>query len=84
MPEVENESKRSAGRATSMRLSTAGAAAARAAASAAGQDQQHAGSARNRVGVLREESIVPIAEMSEVSSSEDHEGDADQTALGML
>jgi hypothetical protein len=42
-------------------------------------DQHHEESKQNKVGILREESIVPIEEMSEA-----HECDAEQTAIGML
>lgn len=42
-------------------------------------DQDHEESKQNKVGILREESIVPIEEMSEA-----HECDAEQTAIGML
>jgi len=83
MPEVENEPKRhgSGSRAMSMRLSGASAASAREAASAASQDHAESKLNSQRVGVLRDASIVPIAEMSESSSG--NEGDG-QTALGML
>jgi hypothetical protein len=49
------------------------------AARAAKADQHHEEPKQNKVGILREESIVPIEEMSEA-----HECDAEQTALGML
>lgn len=62
-----------------MRLSNVSAASAARAVNAAKPDQQYEISKQNRVGILREESIVPIEEMSEA-----HECDGEQTAIGML